>query len=151
MPPSYAIMTDEDVHDLYNFFMHGVQPIDNKVSQPDKPVSEAAPREVRPFAPAPGENPVVARGRYLVEGLGHCGFCHTPRNAQGVEKAQWASQGKDFLSGGGNYAGWIAINLRGDNQDGLAGRSVDYLVPRAALNLLQSHRQAIAAHWQEAK
>lgn len=89
-------MTDEDVHDLYNFFMHGVQPIDNKVSQPDKPVSEAAPREVRPFAPAPGENPVVARGRYLVEGLGHCGFCHTPRNAQGVEKAQWASQGKDF-------------------------------------------------------
>ena len=127
MPPSYAIMTDEDVHDLYNFFMHGVQPIDNKVSQPDKPVSEAAPREVRPFAPAPGENPVVARGRYLVEGLGHCGFCHTPRNAQGVEKAQWASQGKDFLSGGGNYAGWIAINLRGDNQDGLAGRSVEDL------------------------
>lgn len=127
MPPSYTIMTDEDVHDLYNFFMHGVQPIDNKVSQPDKPVSEAAPREVRPFAPSPGENPVVARGRYLVEGLGHCGFCHTPRNAQGVEKAQWASQGKDFLSGGGNYAGWIAINLRGDNQDGLAGRSVEDL------------------------
>nr|WP_234992209.1 cytochrome c [Roseisalinus antarcticus] len=25
----------------------------------------------------------IARGRYLVEGLGHCGECHTPRNALG--------------------------------------------------------------------
>lgn len=127
MPPSYAIMTDADVHDLYDFFMHKVQPINNDVSQPDTTVSNAEPRKVRPFAPAAGENPVVARGRYLVEGLGHCGFCHTPRNAQGVEKAQWASQGKDFLSGGDNYAGWIAIDLRGDHQDGLARRSVEDL------------------------
>lgn len=127
MPPSYAIMTDEDVHDLYDYFMHGVQPINNKVTQPDRPVIAGEPRVVKPFAPARGENPAVARGRYLVEGLGHCGFCHTPRNAQGVEKAQWASQGKEFLSGGGNYAGWIAINLRGDHQDGLASRSVEDL------------------------
>ncbi len=30
------------------------------------------------------------RGRYLVEGAGHCGECHTPRNAiGGLEKARW--------------------------------------------------------------
>ncbi len=28
----------------------------------------------------------VDRGRYLVESLGHCGGCHTPRNALGAEK-----------------------------------------------------------------
>jgi mono/diheme cytochrome c family protein len=32
----------------------------------------------------------VARGRYLVEALGHCGECHTPRNALGgLETDQW--------------------------------------------------------------
>ena len=28
------------------------------------------------------------RGAYLVEGLGHCGACHSPRNALGAEKAR---------------------------------------------------------------
>lgn len=35
------------------------------------------------IAPVPGESPVVKRGRYLVRGPGHCGACHTPRNAIG--------------------------------------------------------------------
>ena len=31
-----------------------------------------------------------ARGRYLAEGLGHCGECHTPRNALGVsDRSRW--------------------------------------------------------------
>lgn len=127
MPPSYSIMTDADVRDLYEYFMHDVRPINNRIAQPDRAAIAGEPRVVKPFAPARGENPQVARGRYLVEGLGHCGFCHTPRNAQGVEKAQWAGQGKEFLSGGDNYAGWIAINLRGDHRDGLASRSVEDL------------------------
>ena len=46
---------------------------------------------------------------------------------------------------------WLAVSASRIRELWLAGRSVDYLVPRAALNLLQSHRQAIAAHWQEAK
>ncbi len=32
----------------------------------------------------------VTRGRYLVEALGHCGECHTPRNALGaVDPSRW--------------------------------------------------------------
>lgn len=32
----------------------------------------------------------VVRGRYLVEALGHCGECHTPRGALGgLQKANW--------------------------------------------------------------
>jgi mono/diheme cytochrome c family protein len=34
--------------------------------------------------------PTEARGRYLVEALGHCGECHTPRNALGgLDRARW--------------------------------------------------------------
>jgi nicotinate dehydrogenase subunit B len=44
------------------------------------------------------------RGAYLVEGLGHCGACHSPRNALGAENA------KAYLAGG--FAeGWEAPPL----------------------------------------
>ena len=35
------------------------------------------------------------RGAYLVEGLAHCGACHTPRNALGAEKASASFSGGD--------------------------------------------------------
>jgi mono/diheme cytochrome c family protein len=35
------------------------------------------------------------RGAYLVEGLAHCGACHTPRNALGAEKTQASFAGGD--------------------------------------------------------
>jgi mono/diheme cytochrome c family protein len=44
------------------------------------------------------------RGRYLVEGLGHCGSCHTPRNALGGEK-------KGSAYAGGAAEGWNAPPL----------------------------------------
>jgi mono/diheme cytochrome c family protein len=44
------------------------------------------------------------RGRYLAEGLGHCGSCHTPRNILGGEK-----KGKDYA--GGIADGWNAPAL----------------------------------------
>jgi nicotinate dehydrogenase subunit B len=44
------------------------------------------------------------RGAYLVEGLGHCGACHSPRNALGAEKS------RAYLAGG--FAeGWEAPPL----------------------------------------
>ena len=39
-----------------------------------------------PFAPVPGASEVVNRGAYLVQALGHCGECHTPRNVLGAVK-----------------------------------------------------------------
>ncbi|SLN18499.1 Nicotinate dehydrogenase subunit B [Pseudoruegeria aquimaris] len=36
------------------------------------------------------EGPQLERGRYLVEALGHCGECHTPRNALGgLKTGEW--------------------------------------------------------------
>jgi mono/diheme cytochrome c family protein len=38
----------------------------------------------------------LARGQFLVEGPGHCGECHTPRNALGgLQTAQWLAGGPD--------------------------------------------------------
>lgn len=42
----------------------------------------------------PSSDPVIDRGRYLVEGPGHCGECHTPRNALGgPDMANWLKGG----------------------------------------------------------
>lgn len=38
------------------------------------------------MVPVAGRSPVVARGAYLSEALGHCGECHTPRNFLGAPK-----------------------------------------------------------------
>ena len=57
------------------------------------------------------------RGAYLVEGLGHCGACHTPKTTLGGDEGAQAFQG---------YAlqGWFAPNITNDNERGLGGWSV---------------------------
>lgn len=48
--------------------------------------------------PVPSD-PVRARGHYLVEALGHCAECHTPRDALGgLDRSRW-------MEGGANPAG----------------------------------------------
>jgi mono/diheme cytochrome c family protein len=47
-----------------------------------------------PLAPDPAATPEVNRGAYLVQALGHCGECHTPRNFLGGSKRS------RFLAGG---------------------------------------------------
>ena len=42
----------------------------------------------------PQTDPVLARGQYLVEAMGHCAECHTPRNALGgLDMARWLGGG----------------------------------------------------------
>ena len=36
------------------------------------------------YQPDPSKSEEWNRGAYLVEGLGHCGACHTPRNFMGA-------------------------------------------------------------------
>jgi nicotinate dehydrogenase subunit B len=56
------------------------------------------------FVPDATKSAVWNRGAYLVEGLGHCSACHSPRNALGAEKAN------AYLAGG--FAeGWEAPPL----------------------------------------
>ena len=56
------------------------------------------------FAPDPNQSSEWNRGAYLVNGLAHCGACHTPRNALGARE-----KGRDF--DGGFAEGWTAYAL----------------------------------------
>ena len=52
------------------------------------------------------------RGRYLVEALGHCGACHTPKNAFGADK-------RDHAYAGSMVQGMFAPRLDGAERSGL--------------------------------
>ena len=111
---SFARITDEDMQALYAYLM----------SQPAVPARApentlAFPFSVRPlmagwnalflepgtYRPDPARSAQWNRGAYLVEGAGHCGACHTPRNALGAEKG-----GRAWLSGA-MVDGWEAPAL----------------------------------------
>jgi mono/diheme cytochrome c family protein len=47
------------------------------------------------YQPDPAQSAEWNRGAYLVEGLAHCGSCHTPRNALGAERASAQFAGGD--------------------------------------------------------
>ena len=70
------------------------------------------------------------RGRYLVEGAGHCGACHTPKNMFGADR-----RGQAFA--GGRVGDWFAPRLDGAARRGLKSWSVDDIV-----EYLQSGRNA---------
>jgi mono/diheme cytochrome c family protein len=129
--PSYARLRDEDVLAMYVYFMHGITPVHaaNHATEIRWPLSMRWPLAIwrKLFAPDPDQlasaasnysDPLVKRGAYLVQGLGHCGSCHTPRALTLQEKALDES-GADYLAGGQVIDGWSAVNLRGNGADGL--------------------------------
>ena len=123
---SYARMKPSDVGDLYAYLK----------TLPAVPGKAAGHRLGFPFNIRRGlglwkllylsDQPVVAfpegtadnvlAGRYLVEGPGHCGECHTPRDlAGGLKKDEWlagavAAEGKgkvpNITGGEGGIGGW---------------------------------------------
>ncbi|WP_342249187.1 c-type cytochrome [Sphingomonas sp. OTU376] len=109
----FTHVTDDDLDALYAYLMTR------------RPVREAAPSNrlipplgfrpllagwkmlflrKGPVATDPGRSAEWNRGAYLVEGLGHCGGCHTPRNLAGGENRSRAYAG-------GLAEGWRAPPL----------------------------------------
>lgn len=127
--PSYAKMSDQDLRALYVYFMKGVAPVaaENRASDIPWPLSIRWPLSIWRKQFAPEVAPInagkyadanIARGAYLVQSLGHCGSCHTPRSATMSELALDES-GPEYLSGGPLIDGWLAVNLRGDKVGGM--------------------------------
>ncbi|KQZ94176.1 cytochrome C [Mesorhizobium sp. Root157] len=103
----------------------------------------------------------VLAGRYLVEGPGHCGECHTPRNfAGGSDKAQWlagapAAEGKGIVpnitSGEGGVGDWSEADIANyletgftPDFDSVGGAMVE--VQKNMAELAPEDRAAIAAY-----
>ena len=112
--PHFTHMSDEDVTALYAYLMARTP-----VHAPAKTNELTFPLNFRPLVagwnflfldegPLPSATPPQSaqsqsdawlRGRYLVEGPGHCASCHTPMNALGGEKS-------DQPFAGGLIDGW---------------------------------------------
>ena len=122
--PSYAKMTGDDMQALYTYLMQGLAP----VKQANKPTTMRWPFNQRwglslwnwafvdasPFKADSKKDATWNRGAYLVQGLGHCGACHTPRGMAFQEKAMSEAdgKGKHFLAGE-TVESWRAQSLRG--------------------------------------
>ncbi len=118
--PSFAKTTDDDVKALYAYFMKGVAPVE----QANKPNGMHFPFSIRMgmavwnlafldkqvFAPDTAKDAQWNRGAYIVEGLGHCGTCHTPRGF-GMQEKALSDDGKNYLAGS-TLSPWRAISLR---------------------------------------
>jgi mono/diheme cytochrome c family protein len=73
------------------------------------------------FKPDPSKSADWNRGAYLVEGLGHCSACHSPRNVLGAIE-------KDRAFTGATIDGWFALNLTGNYRTGLGDWTIDQIV-----------------------
>lgn len=121
--PSYAKMTDEDMKALWAYLTKGVAPVEkaNRAAEMRFPFNmrvglaawNVAFLDATPFKPDPAKDAVWNRGAYLVQGLGHCGACHTPRGIAFQEKAM-SDAGPDgrFYLAGAKVENWNAVELR---------------------------------------
>jgi len=131
---SYAKVSREDLSALYAYFMQGVEP----VRQPNHPTKLRWPLSIHSLMVvwnglylkkgeyAANANKSVSwnRGAYFVQGLGHCGGCHTPRGVLGQEKAESEKDGRQYLAGA-KLDNWYALPLTGDRKTGLNAWSKD--------------------------
>ena len=121
--PSYSKISDDDMRALYAYLQHGVLPVHER----NKPSDMRWPYSMRwglspwnwvflegdAFKPDPKKSAVWNRGAYIVQGLGHCGSCHTPRGIAYQEKAMSdaGSNGRYYLAGQ-TLEAWRALSLR---------------------------------------
>lgn len=162
---SYAKMTPQDAVDLFGYMR--TLPADATASQPHdigfpfnirRSMGLWKTLYLKDAWRLESDDPTVIRGRYLVEVLGHCAECHTPRNSLGgLNDNRWM-QGAPALSGKGRVPaitpvalGWSAEEIVEYLTSGFTpefdtagGDMVDVIKNTSRLSL--DDRQAIAAY-----
>ncbi len=100
---SYARMTPQDVLDLFAY-IRTLPAVEQNNEDHELPLPFRWRRTLgiwkalfvsdQPMIAVDPDDAIIKRGQYLVEGLGHCGECHTPRNLLGgPEKGSWLAGG----------------------------------------------------------
>ena len=104
--PSFTLITDPDLRDLWAYLRS--LPQSSRQSEPHDLGFLYRWRFLvgfwkwlfftpGPFVPDPGRSAVLNRGAYLVQALGHCSECHTPRNfLGGAKKDKFLAGAKDI-------------------------------------------------------
>src|SRR6185437_10592815 len=125
--PYYTHVTRGDVADI-RAYLQSIAPVSNRppANELPFPLNERTVMHVwnwmyfkdGTFKPDPKKSQQWNRGAYLVEGLGHCGACHTPKNFAGADDSGSALHG-------GNLQSWFAPDLGPDLRVGLGHWSSD--------------------------
>jgi mono/diheme cytochrome c family protein len=124
---SFAAALESDIQALYAYFMNEVKPVRYAPPQTKLPFPfnqrwtlwfwTAAFATQEPFKTRPERNEQWNRGAYLVQALGHCGACHTPRGL-GYQEKGYSETSQDYLTGA-VVDNWFAGNLTGNQASGL--------------------------------
>lgn len=134
----FAQLTDEDIASLF-LYLQTITPVATPALENDlrfpfdqRPLLagwKALFHDAATFEPDPQQSPEWNRGAYLVEAAGHCGACHTPRNALGAERESLALTGGSYMDKVrfGYHRQWSGVNLT-PHEAGLAAWSVDDIV-----------------------
>jgi len=127
---SYTLMSREDILAI-KAYLFSLEPIKQKPPENDLsfPFNQrwgmffwnAIFASNERFVPDSKQSPEWNRGAYLVQGPGHCGECHTPRNI-----FQAMSTGNSLA--GGELGNWRAYNISSDNQYGIGAWPAEALV-----------------------
>jgi mono/diheme cytochrome c family protein len=127
---SYTLMSREDILAI-KAYLFSLEPINQKPPENDLsfPFNQrwgmffwnAIFASNERFVPDSKQSPEWNRGAYLVQGPGHCGECHTPRNI-----FQAMSTGNSLA--GGELGNWRAYNISSDNQHGIGAWPTEALV-----------------------
>ena len=119
---AFTKVTDEDLKEIFSYLKSvpasSTKPTPNQMGFPFNQrqlmaVWNTMFFEAGVYKADPKQSPEWNRGAYLVEGLGHCGACHTPRNILGGEKNDQALSGGIYQDkvAGGAIRQWSAVNL----------------------------------------
>lgn len=130
--PSYAKIDEADMRALYAYFLGGsVAAVkqENRDSEIAWPLNLRWPLapwnwlflDAEPYRPRAEQDAQWNRGAYLVQGLGHCGACHTPRGLSLQEQAL-DERSVGFLAGA-TWGGWEAYNITPNRYDGIGAWS----------------------------
>jgi mono/diheme cytochrome c family protein len=113
----FTKVKDADIDAIYAYLMASVAPVRettlaNDFSfpfniRPTLAVWKLLFLDKTPFRPDPSKDAAWNEGAYLVEGLGHCAACHSPRNVMGARTKP--------AYGGGSAEGWYAPPLNKDS------------------------------------
>ena len=132
---AYAKVRLFDLQDLFAY-LRTVAPINRPNRRPDIswPLSMRWPlalwnlafHKAEPFQEEAARDAEWNRGAYLVQGLAHCGTCHTPRNYAFAEKG--LDDSAPFFLSGASFDGRSPINLRSNEGDGLGRWSKEDIV-----------------------
>jgi mono/diheme cytochrome c family protein len=129
---AYARVSDEDLQDLFAYLQSTIAPVplSSRRAAIAWPLSirwplalwNAAFLDDSRFVSDGSKDPQWNRGAYLVQGLAHCGTCHTPRGLFFEEK-DLRGRTNLYLSGS-RLDATSPINLRGNSGNGLGRWSV---------------------------